>query len=174
MDGRVGAIVSFMKLSDLSTDLLSAWLVGSTLLGLAAASDSSELPPAAIRHWTADNGNGTYSNPIFYEEFEDPDVIRVGTDYYLAGTTMHMNPAVQIMRSKDLVNWDLAGYCTNRLDLGPAYCLEAGNIYGRGIWAPCIRYHQGCSTFSRTSMVPGSRCSAPSLLTVPGKSSAWF
>ena len=49
---------------------------------------------AASRNWTADNGNGTYSNPLFYEEFEDPDVIRVGEDYYLAGTTMHMNPAV--------------------------------------------------------------------------------
>ena len=93
--------------------------------------------------WTADNGNGTYSNPLFFEEFEDPDVIRVGEDYYLAGTTMHMNPAVQLMHSKDLVNWELAGYCTDRLDLGPAFRLEGGNIYGQGIWAPCIRYHQG-------------------------------
>jgi Glycosyl hydrolases family 43 len=63
----------------------------------------------------------------------------VGEDYYLAGTTMHMNPAVQIMHSKDLVNWELAGYCMDRLDLGPAFRLESGNIYGRGIWAPCMR-----------------------------------
>jgi len=98
----------------------------------------------AAQHWTSDNGNGTYSNPLFYEEFEDPDVIRVGNDYFLAGTTMHMNPAVQIMHSKDLVNWKLAGYCTNKLDLGPAYRLEDGRgIYGNGIWAPCIRYHKG-------------------------------
>ncbi|MEN6426547.1 MAG: glycoside hydrolase 43 family protein [Phycisphaerales bacterium] len=97
---------------------------------------------AAAKHWTADNGNGTYSNPLFYEEFEDPDIIRVGDTYYLAGTTMHMNPAVQLMQSKDLVNWELAGYCTDRLDLGPAFRLEDGRgIYGRGIWAPCIRYH---------------------------------
>jgi xylan 1,4-beta-xylosidase len=98
----------------------------------------------AVKHWTSDNGNGTYSNPLFYEEFEDPDVIRVGDDYYLAGTTMHMNPAVQLMHSKDLVNWELAGYCMERLDLGPAFRLEDGRgIYGRGIWAPCIRYHNG-------------------------------
>jgi beta-xylosidase len=101
---------------------------------------ASDLPAKA---WTADNGNGTYSNPLFYEEFEDPDVIRVGDTYYLAGTTMHMNPAVQLMQSKDLVNWELAGYCTDRLDLGPAFRLENGNIYGQGIWAPCIRYHNG-------------------------------
>jgi beta-xylosidase len=110
--------------------------------------------PDAAKHWTADNGNGSYSNPLFYEEFEDPDVIRVGEDYYLAGTTMHMNPAVQIMHSKDLVNWELAGYCAERLDLGPAYRLEGGNIYGRGIWAPCIRYHKG--TFYVFSNVNGA------------------
>ncbi|HVT79827.1 MAG TPA: glycoside hydrolase 43 family protein, partial [Phycisphaerae bacterium] len=96
------------------------------------------------KNWTADNGNGTYSNPLFYEEFEDPDVIRVGDTYYLAGTTMHMMPAVQLMESKDLVNWKLAGYCMDKLDLGPQYRLEGGrSIYGAGIWAPCIRYHDG-------------------------------
>lgn len=100
-------------------------------------------PPAAARHWTADNGNGTYSNPLFYSEFEDPDLIRVGDDYYLAGTTMHMNPALEILHSKDLVNWEHAGYCMDQLDLGPAFRLEGGNIYGQGIWAPCIRYHRG-------------------------------
>ena len=129
-------------------------LAGGALLSHAAASDSPGVPPAAAKHWTADNGNGTYSNPLFYEEFEDPDPIRVGNDYYLAGTTMHMNPAVQIMHSKDLVNWELVGYCTNKLDLGPAYRLEGGNIYGRGIWAPCIRYHNG--TFYIFSNVNGA------------------
>lgn len=97
----------------------------------------------AARSWTADNGNGTYSNPLFYEEFEDPDVIRVGEDYYLAGTTMHMNPALIVLHSRDLVNWELASYCMDRLALGPAFRLEGGNIYGRGIWAPCIRHHNG-------------------------------
>ena len=109
-----------------------------------AATSSSSLPLEAMKHWTADNGNGTYSNPLFYEEFEDPDVIRVGNDYYLAGTTMHMNPALIIMHSKDLVNWEIASYCMDRLDLGPNFRLEDGrNIYGQGIWAPCIRYNEG-------------------------------
>lgn len=130
--------------------LCAALVFGVTSSGGAAV---PELPAAAFKHWTSDNGNGTYSNPLFYEEFEDPDVIRVGTDYYLAGTTMHMNPAVQIMRSKDLVNWELAGYCMERLDLGPAFRLEGGNIYGRGIWAPCLRYHKG--TFYIFSNVNG-------------------
>jgi xylan 1,4-beta-xylosidase len=142
-----------MSKSPLSRLVLSMLLVGRTLLSLGATSDSSGLPPAATKHWTADNGNGTYSNPLFYEEFEDPDIIRVGEDYYLAGTTMHMNPAVQIMHSKDLVNWELVGYCADKLDLGTTYRLEGGNIYGRGIWAPCIRYHKG--TFYIFSNVNG-------------------
>ncbi|MEN6578491.1 MAG: glycoside hydrolase 43 family protein [Phycisphaerales bacterium] len=104
--------------------------------------DARDTTTDAAKHWTSDNGNGTYSNPLFYEEFEDPDILRVGDTYYLAGTTMHMNPAVQLMQSRDLVNWELAGYCMDRLDLGPAFRLEDGRgIYGRGIWAPCIRYH---------------------------------
>jgi beta-xylosidase len=126
-------------------------LVGKVAFSYSATTDFSGVPATAAKHWTADNGNGTYSNPLFYGEFEDPDVIRVGDDYYLTGTTMHMMPAVEILHSKDLVNWELAGYCTNKLDLGfdPArpgynpYRLEGGNIYGRGIWAPCIRYHNG-------------------------------
>ena len=123
--------------------LVSTLITGGTLLSFAASSYSAEVPSAAAKHWTADNGNGTYSNPLFYGEFEDPDPIRVGDDYYLAGTTMHMMPAVELLHSKDLVNWELAGYCTNKLDLGPAYRLEGGNIYGKGIWAPCLRYHNG-------------------------------
>lgn len=117
--------------------------IGTSLLCLSATSDSSRTSAALAQSWTADNGNGTYSNPLFYEEFEDPDVIRVGEDYYLAGTTMHMNPALIVLHSKDLVNWELASYCMDRLDLGPAFRLDGGNVYGRGIWAPCIRYHDG-------------------------------
>ena len=135
---------SFLSRFNISTlQRFNAVAVGA-LLSFAVTSHSAGLPAAAMKHWTADNGNGTYSNPLFYGEFEDPDPVRVGNDYYLAGTTMHMNPAVELLHSKDLVNWELAGYCTNRLDLGPNFRLENGRgIYGGGIWAPCLRYHNG-------------------------------
>lgn len=94
--------------------------------------------------WTADNGNGTYTNPLFYEEFSDPDLIRVGPDYYLTGTTMHSMPGLPVLHSKDLVNWEFLGYALDKLDLSPAYRLEEGkNVYGQGIWAPSLRYHDG-------------------------------
>lgn len=92
--------------------------------------------------WTADNGNGTFTNPLFYDEFSDPDIIRVGNDYYLTGTTNHAMPGLPILRSKDLVNWEFLCYVSDKLDFGPEYRLEDGkDIYGQGIWAPCIRYH---------------------------------
>jgi beta-xylosidase len=98
---------------------------------------------SAQRTWTADNGNGTFSNPLFYDEFSDPDLIRVGDDYYLTGTTMHAMPGLPVLHSRDLVNWELMSYAVDRLDLGPRYRLEGGEIYGQGVWAPSFRYHNG-------------------------------
>ena len=62
-----------------------ALVMAASTLALAAAPSPlpSRTSASAARSWIADNGNGTYSNPLFYEEFEDPDVIRVGADYYL-------------------------------------------------------------------------------------------
>ncbi|QGZ39694.1 beta-xylosidase [Pseudoduganella flava] len=107
------------------------------------------LQPAAAQGlstatWTPDNGNGTFTNPIFHDEFSDPDIIRVGDWFYLTGTTMHAMPGLPVLRSQDLVNWEFVSYAAPKLDFGPAYRLEDGkSIYGRGIWAPSLRYHDG-------------------------------
>ena len=95
--------------------------------------------------WTADNGNGTYTNPLFYDEFSDPDILRVGDDYYLAGTTMHSVPGLVILHSKDLVNWENVSYCFDRFDFpDDQFSLKNHKeIYGQGVWAPAIRYANG-------------------------------
>jgi len=95
--------------------------------------------------WSADNGNGTFTNPLFYDEFSDPDILRVGDDYYLAGTTMHSVPGLVILHSKDLVNWENISYCFDRFDFtDDKFALKNHQeIYGQGIWAPCIRYANG-------------------------------
>lgn len=94
--------------------------------------------------WHADNGNGTFTNPLFYDEFSDPDLIRVGDDYYLTGTTMHSMPGLPVLHSHDLVNWTLLSYACAGLNFGPEFRLEEGkSVYGRGIWAPSFRYHKG-------------------------------
>ena len=100
---------------------------------------------AQPKSWTADNGNGTFTNPLFYDEFSDPDILRVGDDYYLAGTTMHTVPGLVILHSKDLVNWENISYCFDRFDFtDDAFALKNHKeIYGQGIWAPCIRHANG-------------------------------
>lgn len=72
--------------------------------------------------------------PSSYDEFSDPDLIRVGDDYYLTGTTMHAMPGLPVLHSRDLVNWRFLSYAVDRLDLGPEFRLEDGkNIYGQRI-----------------------------------------
>ena len=103
------------------------------------------MSPCYGQSWTADNGNGTFTNPLFYDEFSDPDILRVGDDYYLAGTTMHTVPGLVILHSKDLVNWENISYCFDRFDFADdAFSLKNHQeIYGQGVWAPAIRYANG-------------------------------
>src|ERR1051325_859729 len=73
------------------------------------------------RSWASDNGNGTYSNPLFYDEFSDPDMIRVGSDYYLTGTTMHAMPGLPPgSRQRDL----RAGHLGAQLPLSQGHVLH--------------------------------------------------
>ena len=121
----------------------NVWLIAIYVL-LAFTCSSASLNVHA-QSWTADNGNGTFTNPLFYDEFSDPDILRVGDDYYLAGTTMHTVPGLVILHSKDLVNWENISYCFDRFDFDDdAFSLKNHQeIYGQGIWAPAIRYANG-------------------------------
>ena len=111
---------------------------------LALCASSLSVSAQKKQTWSADNGNGTYTNPLFYDEFSDPDIIRVGEDYYLAGTTMHSVPGLVVLHSKDLVNWEFSSYCFDRFDDSDDFNLRNGKeAYGQGIWAPAIRYHNG-------------------------------
>lgn len=98
----------------------------------------------------------TAVNPLIYADVPDMSMVRVDDTYYMSSTTMHMVPGVPIMKSKDLVNWELVSYAYDRLtDDVPAMNLDDGqNTYGRDSWASCIRYHKGMyyvSTFAQTT-----------------------
>jgi beta-xylosidase len=97
----------------------------------------------------------TAQNPIIWADVPDMSMVRVGDTYYMSSTTMHMSPGVPIMRSKDLVNWQIVSYAYDTLGNIDALSLNNGkNAYGRGSWASCIRYHNGTfyvSTFSSTT-----------------------
>ena len=87
--------------------------------------------------------NAKIKNPIFWSDKPDPDIIRVGQDYYLVYTTMHLMPGAPVLHSRDLVHWDLTGYIFNKLTDSPKYSLQQGSVYGRGQWATSLKYHKG-------------------------------
>ena len=96
------------------------------------------------KQWSADNGDGTYTNPVINADFPDPDIIRVGDTFYYVSTTMFYFPGATILKSHDLVNWE---YCANPLqqlaDSEP-YNLQNGyNQYAKGQWAPSLKYYNG-------------------------------
>lgn len=83
-------------------------------------------------------------NPILKCDYPDPDVIRVGNAYYMLSTTMHFFPGGALLRSYDLVNWELIRYLYDVLEDTAGARLEDGqSIYGQGMWAPSLRYHDG-------------------------------
>ena len=86
----------------------------------------------------------TKRNPVIYSDFPDPDIIRVGDTYYMASTTMHFMPGCDILRSYDLMNWEFAAHAYETLDDTKGHRLEGTEqIYGQGMWAPTLRYHDG-------------------------------
>ena len=89
--------------------------------------------------WVSDNGDGTYTNPVLYADYSDPDAIRVGDDYYMVASSFNCIPGLPILHSRDLVNWELIGHV---LVKQPPFDVFNTVQHGGGVWAPCIRYHK--------------------------------
>lgn len=88
--------------------------------------------------WNADNGDGTYKNPIINSDYSDPDAIRVGNKFYMTASSFNCIPGLPILESDDLINWKLISYALNKQIPEDVYNLPQ---HGNGVWAPCIRYH---------------------------------
>ncbi|HUZ58136.1 MAG TPA: glycoside hydrolase 43 family protein, partial [Hanamia sp.] len=96
--------------------------------------------PSISKVWVADNGNGTYKNPIINADYSDPDAIRVGNDFYLVSSSFEDVPGLPILHSKDLVNWTIIGHALLRQ---PPFQHFSIPRHGDGVWAPAIRFHKG-------------------------------
>ncbi|HEX6332653.1 MAG TPA: glycoside hydrolase 43 family protein [Flavisolibacter sp.] len=96
--------------------------------------------PFVSKVWVADNGDGTYKNPVLHADYSDPDAIRVGEDFYMTASSFEDVPGLPILHSKDLVNWTLVGHALRR-----QVPLEHFSVprHGAGVWAPSIRYRNG-------------------------------
>jgi beta-xylosidase len=83
-------------------------------------------------------------NPIIYSDFPDPDVICVNNAFYMVSTTMHFMPCCVILKSYNLVDWEIINYVNPFHDENQSTKLQDNNgIYAKGMWAACIRYHNG-------------------------------
>jgi beta-xylosidase len=90
--------------------------------------------------WVADQGDGTYINPILHADYSDPDICQAGEDFYMTASSFNAAPGLPILHSKDLVNWNLIGYALDRqMPLAHFSTPQHGN----GVWAPAIRHHKG-------------------------------
>ena len=106
--------------------------------------------------FTCQSARGEFArNPIIWADVPDNAIIRVGDTYYMTSTTMHLSPGLPIMKSRDLVNWELVGYAYNTLADNEALTLQNDqNAYGAGSWASSLQYHDGTfyvTTFSRNT-----------------------
>ncbi|WP_026923668.1 glycoside hydrolase family 43 protein [Glycomyces arizonensis] len=90
--------------------------------------------------WIADNGDGTYTNPVLRADWSDPDAVRVGDDFYMVASSFHRSPGLPVLHSRDLVNWSIIGHALPRLEPEEAF---AAPQRGCGVWAPAIRHHAG-------------------------------
>ncbi|HWJ92229.1 MAG TPA: glycoside hydrolase 43 family protein, partial [Flavisolibacter sp.] len=121
-------------MSDLVKALLSAFLIFFIVHSNAQEETSRSRP------WVPDNGDGTYKNPVINADYSDPDVVRVGPDFFLVSSSFENVPGLPVLHSRDLVNWTIIGHALLR-----QRPLEHFSVprHGEGVWAPSIRYHKG-------------------------------
>jgi beta-xylosidase len=96
--------------------------------------------PLSRHPWVADLGDGTYRNPVLHADYSDPDVVRVGDDYYMTASSFTCAPGLPLLHSKDLVNWRLVGHALPRQVPEDVF---SSPQHGKGCWAPSIRHHDG-------------------------------
>lgn len=112
----------------------------SLLLTTILLAQQQQTNPKISNVWVADNGDGTYKNPIVHADYSDPDAIRVRNDFYLVASSFEDMPGLPILHSKDLVNWTIIGHALLKQ---PPFIVFAKPQHGNGVWAPSIRFHNG-------------------------------
>lgn len=124
----------------------STHLICLTYLLLACSTLQAQTPSHT---WNPNLKSDMYRNPVIDADYSDPDVCRVGNDYYMTSSSFQCFPGLQILHSTDLVNWEIIGAAlTNDYPVLPEY--QGSDLdwhrkvqHGNYVWAPSIRYHDG-------------------------------
>lgn len=85
----------------------------------------------------------TYTNPIIHADYSDPDVVASpdGGTFWMTASSFQDSPGLPILKSTDLVNWELVNYAIDRVPPYDAY--NGVPQHGHGVWAPSIKHHNG-------------------------------
>ena len=110
-----------------------------TAFSIASTYLNAQEKPYVSEVWAADLGKN-YKNPILDADYSDPDVTRVGDDYYMTASSFNEAPGLPILHSKDMVNWNLVNYAIQ--DVLPKDHFSVPRR-GNAVWAPSIRFHKG-------------------------------
>lgn len=113
-----------------------------TTIILSAAVSAPALTPQRVS--SPANLKGTeYVNPVIHADYSDPDVVASpdGKTFYMTASSFQSAPGLPILKSTDLVNWDIVNYALPAVP--PADFYSAAPQHGKGVWAPCIRVHDG-------------------------------
>ncbi|WP_433131434.1 glycoside hydrolase family 43 protein [Micromonospora sp. CA-240977] len=149
---RLGSTVHTRQPGPVRTLASIAVLLGASLVAAPSAAHAAEAWTPRSSYTSTDTGAGTYSVPLLNADVPDISVERVpaaendeGRDtYYMISTTMHLSPGAPIMKSYDLVNWEIVNYVFDRASIGDSFSLRNGqNSYGQGQWASSLRYRDG-------------------------------
>ena len=109
-----------------------------TLFAAIFMSVVTAFPQYVSNVWVSDLGNGNYKNPVLYADYSDPDVCRVGNDYYMVASSFTHIPGLPVLHSNDMVNWTVIGYAIQQMIPEDRFSTMQ---HGNGVWAPSIRYH---------------------------------
>lgn len=119
-------------------------------LALSMALAVPVMAQAPSNTWNPNVGSDKYRNPVIDADYSDPDVCRVGNDYYMTSSSFACFPGLQVLHSTDLVNWEIIGAAITGDDY-PVFPEYKGTDidwhkriqHGNYVWAPSIRYHDG-------------------------------
>ena len=121
--------------------------------------------------WSPDRRDGTFTNPVLYADYSDPDAVRVGDDYFMVSSSFSAVPGLPVLHSRDLVNWELINHALPKLVPEAVFATPR---HGAGVWAPAIRHHAGRywiyypdpdhGIYVITAADPRGRWSAPQLV----------
>ncbi len=130
----------FYKKRRMNSNLFRLMIVGCACVSLSAQAQTSSV--STVSHtWVSDLGNGQYKNPVLYADYSDPDACATPEgDFLLTASSFNYAPGLPILRSRDLVNWRIVNYA---LPVQHPDTVFNKPMWGKGVWAPSIRYHQG-------------------------------